>query len=301
MENAKVLFLGTSDAKPTKSRNHTSILLSYKNENILVDCGEGTQRQLKIAGVSAHKITKILITHKHGDHTFGLPGLLSSLALDKFSGTIKIYGPRGIKEYMNDVMKLVSVYAGFSVKIEVHEVAGKFLETKDFQIEAESMSHGTPANAYAFIIKDRVHLDKAKLKKLKVPNCPLLGDLHRGKDIVFNGKKIKASSVRYSEKGKKISFVLDTSINENAIKLAKDSNLLITEASFSEEELMRAKEYKHMTAMQAAQIAKKSNSKKLILTHISQRYENNFSIIEKEAKKVFKNVSLAKDFMSVEI
>lgn len=301
MENAKITFLGTGDAKPTKSRNHTAILLSYKNENILVDCGEGTQRQLKIAGVSAHKITRILITHKHGDHTFGLPGLLSSLALDKFSGVVRIYGPRGIKEYINDIIKLVSVYAGFGLKIEVHEVIGKFIETKEFYVEAESMAHGTPTNAYAFVVKDRVHLDKSKLKKLKVPNSPIVGQLYAGKDIVLNGKKIKASQVRYTEKGKKISFVLDTAMNENAVKFAKNSDLLVSESAFSDEEEARAREYKHMTATQAAGIAKKSNSKKLILTHISQRYEKNFGIIEKEAKKVFKNVLIAKDFLEVEI
>lgn len=301
MEKAKILFLGTSDAKPTKKRNHSAILLSWGSENVLVDCGEGTQRQLKIAGISAHKITRILITHKHGDHTFGLPGLLSSLALDKFAGTVRIYGPRGIKEYMNDVIKLVSAYAGFGIKIEVHEVSGKFIETKDFYIEAEPMQHRTPCNAYAFVLKDRIRLDRTKIKKFKIPNSPLLGELQRGKDIILNGKKIKASQIIYIEKGKKITFVMDTAINENAIKIAKNSDLLISESSFSNEDAARANEYKHMTAEQAAGIAKKAKVKKLILTHISQRYENNFSLIEKEAKKVFKNTFTAKDFLRIEV
>lgn len=298
MENVKITFLGTGDAKPTKKRNHTAILLSYKNENILIDCGEGTQRQLKIAGISAHKINKILITHKHGDHTFGLPGLFYSLALDGYSKTLSLYGPKGINEYIALIKQLG---AEFPINLNVNEASGKFLETPDYYIEALPMSHKVPTNAYSFVIKEKIRLDKAKLKKLKLPNSPILKQLAQRKDIIFNKKKIKASQVTYKEPGKKITFVLDTAINENAIKLAKDSDVLITESSFAKEDEARARDYKHLTSQQAAEIAKKSKSKQLILTHISQRYESDLSKIEKEAKKVFKKVKMVKDFDSVTI
>lgn len=293
MEKLSLLFLGTANAIPTQKRNHTAILASFGSENILVDCGEGTQRQFKYANLSPTKITKILITHWHGDHVLGIPGLLQTLAMSNYQKTLKIYGPKGTKE---NIHSLQQIFQQFRLKLEVHEVSSeKFIDNEEFFIESMPMNHGAPTNAYSIVLKDRIKLDKKKLKKLKLPNSPLIKKLKNGEDIVFNGKKIKSSSVSYKEKGKKISIVLDTAFNENAIKISKDSDILITEATFSEKEEAHAREYKHLTSKDAALIAKKSKSKKLILTHISQRYENNPKIIEKESRKTFKNTVLVKD------
>jgi len=298
MEKVNITFLGTGNAIPTKERNHTAILVSFANENILVDCGEGTQRQFRKANLSPTKITKILLTHWHGDHILGLPGILQTLAMSNYEKTLKIYGPKGTRNFMGILKDLVR---DFNIKLEIHEVSGKFLETKDFFIEAAQMSHGIPANAYAIKFKDKTRLDKSKIRKLKLPNSPLLGKLQAGQDIVFNNKKIKAKSVTYFEKGKKLTFILDTGINENAVKLAKDSDLLITESTFSSKEKAQAREYLHLTASDAATIAKRSKSKKLVLTHISQRYEHNIKPIEKEAKKIFKNTIIVKDLDSITV
>jgi ribonuclease Z len=191
---------------------------------------------------------------------------------------------------------------GYHINLEVHEVSpGTIINEKDFKVEAAEMSHGTPTLAYSITLKDKVRLNKAKIKKFKLPNSPILRELQQGKDVVFNGKKIKASQVAYIDKGKKLTIVLDTAINNNAIELAKNSDLLVSESSFAKQDEEKAKEYNHMTATQAATIAKKSKSKKLILTHISQRYEHHMELIEKEARKVFKNVKIAKDFDSLKI
>jgi len=295
MDEIKITFLGTGDAIPTKKRSHSAILASFANENILIDCGEGTQRQFKIAGLNYMKLTRILITHWHGDHILGLPGLLQTLALNNYSRTLHIYVPKGTRHHIDLIFKLF-IFAG-KIKYEVHEAShGIIVNEKDFKIESAEMSHGTPANAYSIILKDRIKLDKKKLKKFKLPNSPLIGELASGKDIVFKGKKIRAAQVVYIDKGKKVTFVLDTSFNKNAIELAKNSDLLIAESSFAAEEIAKAQEYRHLTAPQTAEIAKKSKSKKLILTHLSQRYEHNPRIIEKEAKKIFKNTKIAKDF-----
>ena len=299
MENIKLTFLGTGDAIPTKKRNHTAILASFANENILIDCGEGTQRQFKTLDISPTKLTRILITHWHGDHILGLPGLFETLAMSNYQKTLKVYGPKGTRRFIQLIQELIF---GFHINIEIHEVEqGIILDEKDFKIQAARMSHGIQALAYAIILKDRIRLNKSKLKKLKLPNSPLLKELQQGKDIVFNRKKIKAKSIIYKEKGKKITIILDTAMNQNGIELAKDSDILIAESSYLKEEAEKAKEYKHLTASQAAEIAKKSKSKKLILTHISQRYENNPKVIEAEAKKIFKNTKLAKDFDSLKI
>lgn len=299
MEDMKITFLGTGNAIPTERRNHTGILVNFKDENILVDCGEGIQRQFRLAKISPNKLTRILITHWHGDHFLGLPGLLQTLAMTDYQKTLKIYGPKGTSRFMHLIEELIN---RFHIKIEAHEVQDSiFVNEKEFQIEASSMDHDCPTNAYSISIKDKIRLDKKKLKKMKIPNSPLLGQLQQGKDIVLNGKTIKAKSITYQEKGKKLTIIMDTALNDNCISLASNSDLLICESSFAKEENEKAKEYKHLTSENAAQIAKRSKSEKLILTHISQRYEFNPAIIEKEAKKIFKNTILVKDFDKVEI
>lgn len=292
MEKMSINFLGTGNAVPTKIRNHTAILVSFNNESILFDCGEGTQRQYRYAELSPSKLTKLFITHWHGDHILGIPGLLQTLAMQDYQKTLDIYGPRGTA---NNMQLLSELFKDFKINYKIHELDSNIIENKLWKIESLQMSHGIACNGYSITIKDRTHLDKKKLKKYKLPNSPLLRDLVQGKDIKHNGKLIKAKSICYTEKGKKITIIMDTGMNENAIRLAKDSDILIIESTFSNEETEQAKEYHHLTASQAATIAKKAGVKKLILTHISQRYEHNTKLIEKEAKKIFKNTTIAKD------
>ncbi len=298
MEQFTITFLGTGNAVPTKLRNHTAILIEFLNEHILLDCGEGTQRQFKIAGLSPARLTRLLITHWHGDHVLGIPGLFQTLAMADYTKRLEIYGPRNTSKYIN---LLQDIFREFKISIQAHEVFDIFVNTPSYCIEAAAMNHGTPTNAYSIILKDRRRLDKAKLRKLKLPNTPQLGELQAGKDIVFEGKKIRAKDVSYIEKGKKITIILDTCLTDAAIKLAKNSNLLICESTFSNEEKEKAKEYLHLTSVDAATIAKKAKVKSLILTHISQRYEHAPEIILSEAKKVFKNTSIVKDFDTLKI
>ena len=154
MESIKVTFLGTGGMIPTKRRGPTAILASFANENILIDCGEGTQRQFKMKELSPTKLTRILITHWHGDHFLGLPGLLQTLAMSNYQKTLKIYGPKGTKRTMNLIKDLIR---GFHIKLEVHETTqGTIIEEKDFKIETKDMSHSVPARAYSITLKDKV-------------------------------------------------------------------------------------------------------------------------------------------------
>lgn len=295
----KITFLGTSASIPSAKRNHTAILLTYYGENILVDCGEGTQRQFRKAKLNPCKITRILITHWHADHVLGIPGLLKTLALSDYKKTLFIYGPRGTKVLMKTLLKLFAFKSEFPIQVE--EVDKKFFETKDFYLEAKKMTHGVPCNAYVFVRKSQIRIDKKKLKKTKLPSGPLLQKLKQRKNISHKGKKYLAKDLTFEEGDKKISFVLDTSMNKQVSSFVKGSDLLICEANFSSREKSKAEEYKHLTARQAAEIAKKSKSKKLLLTHISQRYENNPKKILNESKKVFKNSHLVKDLDIVEV
>jgi len=289
----KLTFLGTSDAIPTAKRNHTSILLTYDGENILVDCGEGTQRQFRKAKLNPNKINRILLSHWHGDHVLGLSGMLQSMSLSGYNKTLHIYGPKGTKKFMKELMKTF-VYQG-KHKIEVKEVTGKFFETKDFYLEAKPMQHGPPCNAYSFVKKGILRIDKKKLKKAKLPHGPLLSRLKHGKNIKYKGKTYLAKNLTYKDNETKISFVLDTKINKNITPFVKDSTILVSESTYSDELKDMASKHKHMTAKQVSEIAKKAKVEKLILTHLSQRYEKNPKKILDEAKKYFKNSFLAQD------
>jgi len=296
----KIVFLGTSFAIPTTKRNHTGIFLNYKGENILVDCGEGTQRQFRKAGLNPCKITKILITHWHGDHVLGLPGLLQTLSLNGYNKNLFIYGPKGIKSLITQMMKTFPFQLNF--KINVEETKKKrFLETDEFYFEAEKMTHSIVCNAYSFVKKGKIRINKNKLKKLKDLSILNIKKLKQGKNILHKGKKLLAKNLTFKEDDKKVSFILDTSINNKISKFAENSDLIILEATFHSEHGADAKKKKHLTAKQAGEIAKKSKSKRLILTHISQRYDKELPKLLDDAKKVFKNVSIAKDLDVVEL
>jgi ribonuclease Z len=300
MEKIKLTFLGTGSAVPTKKHNHPALLINYKDENILIDCGEGTQRQFRYADLSAAKITRLLITHWHGDHILGIPGLMQTLAMNDYSKKLHVYGPKGTKRYMSEIMNIFAFIG--KIDMEIHEVDNETVfETKDFQIKSERLSHGTECLAYSFIEKAKTRLDKKKLKKFKLPNSPLLGELQQGKDIIFNGKKIKASDVCYKQESRKVTIILDTGLCDSAIRTAKDADILVCESSYLESDKDIAEDRNHLTAKQAATIAKKAKAKSLYLVHLSQRYEGIPKVIEKEAKSIFKSTTIANDLDVVEI
>lgn len=294
-----ITFLGTAAHIPTIKKNHSSIILTHEKENILIDCGEGTQRQFRHAKLNPCKITRILISHWHLDHILGIPGLLSTLSLSGYNKTLYIYGPTGTKEKIKSLFDTLNFKREY--KIEIKEVKGTFIDTKDFYIKAEPMKHKVQCNAYTFVKKQQTRIDKTKLKKSKLPEGPILKEIKKGKNITFNNKKYFAKDLTYTEPEKKITIIMDTLLNDKIVPLAKDSTILISEATFSDEIKDQAKEHKHLTIKQAAEIAKKSKSKKLILTHISQRYENKTKQILKEAQRVFKETTIAKDLDKIEL
>ena len=297
MEKIDIIFLGTGSSIPTKERNHSAILVHYKEHNILVDCGEGAQRQFRYLDLSPTKISKILISHWHGDHFLGLPALFQTLTMSNYNKTLELYSPENTSKQVELIKKLVN----FDLDLKTKDASGIFFKDKEFHIEAMRMKHGCHTNAYSIVFEDKVRLDKKKIKGLGLPNTPLLQKLQQGKNIIYEGKKIKARDVSYIEKGRKLTFIFDTAINENAVKIAKNSDVLVIEASFSSEEKEKALEYMHLTAGQAATIAKKARVKKLVLTHLSQRYSKSEHIILNEAKKIFKNTLIAKDLESITI
>ena len=301
VEKINITFLGTGSAIPTARRNHPAMLLRYKSENILVDCGEGTQRQFRKAHINPCKITKLLITHWHADHVLGIPGLIQTMMLNGYNKKLEVYGPRGTKAKFEQYLDLF-IHKENELDIVIKEINNEvFFDNEEFCLEAAKMDHDCPAIAYSFTVKEKSRLDKEKLKELNIPNSPLVAELVEGKTIEINGKKINGKKLIYTEKSRKITFVMDTRINENAIQLAENSDLLICEATYSKDEEEVASEHGHMTSVEAATIAKEAKVKALVLTHLSQRYEAIPKVILAEAKEVFKDVIIPEDLESVEL
>ncbi len=295
----QITILGTSCAVPTKERNNSSFLLEYRGEGILFDCGEGTQRQLKIAGIKLTKVTRILISHWHGDHVLGISGLIHSLGLGEYNKVLKIYGPKGTKKYMSHLLN--STADTTRTEIEIIEVEeGVFYENEWFKLEAVKLEHGCPTIGYVFIEKDRRRINTKYTKKLGIPEGPLLGKLQEGKNIKFKGKTVSLKQATYLVKGKKIGYVADTLLCKGAYDIAKNADLLIAESTYTHKDKEKAEEYHHLTAREAGLIASKSNAKKLVLMHFSGRYKN-VQEIEEDARQVFDNSFAAKDFMKIDV
>lgn len=294
----KITFLGTADSIPSASRNHTSILLTIGSENVLVDCGEGTQRQFRKAKLNPGKITRILISHWHGDHVLGLPGLLSTLSLSGYKKKLYIYGPIGTKKRFFDMLKVFSFVLNYEIIFK--EIgSGKFFESEDFYLEAREMDHSVISLAYNFVEKGHVRIRPEKVKELG--SGPHLADLKKGKDIVIRGRKIKSRDCVYKEDNKKVSIVLDTKNNRKIIPFVKEANAFICEGTFSDVEKKEAKEKMHMTVLQAGSVASKAKVKKLFVTHVSSRYLKEIDFLKEEVRKEFSDFVFPKDLDSFEI
>lgn len=298
----KALILGTSSAFPTKERNHTAVLLTYGGESLLFDCGEGTQRQLRVAGENLMKISKIFITHWHGDHTLGLPGLIDSMAFNQGKKELQIYGPKGTKERIETLLKVYCSRPSFNLEVfdlDLDKIR-KITEGEGYEVFAAKMTHGVPCIAYSFVEKPHIKIKVDYIEQFGLSKHPIVEDLRRGKDIIWKGKKLLSSDATYSLPGKKFTYVVDTSLNENIKELAKDADVLICEGTFSNELKDKAGDKGHLTVKQAAKIAKDAKVKKLVLTHFSQRYRDVEPLL-KEAKRMFKDTELGRDFLEVTI
>ena len=298
----EVTILGTSSMVPTKERNPLSVFLSYKNDGILFDCAEGTQRQMDIAGISRVKVKKILISHWHGDHVAGLIGLFQTIGNQAENPVIELYGPKGTKIYIKNVLSSCSL--DFKIDLKVKELnpkkIEKFFETDDYALYCTKLEHSIQCLGYSFVEKDKRNIDVSFLKKNKIKAGPYLENLKEGKDITYEGKKIKFKEATYLVPGKKISYVIDTVFTQNAVNLAKNSDLLICESSYLSNLKEKAEKNKHMTAQEAGQIASQADVKQLIITHYSARYKQVDELLE-EAKTIFPNTKAAFDLMKIKL
>ena len=268
----EIIFLGTSSAVPTLERNHPSIALRAFAEVMLFDCGEGTQRQLIEAKISPMKITKIFISHFHGDHILGLGGLIQSLGFRGREKDLDIYGPKGLHKIINAISSFG--YFQINYNLNIHEIQdGTVIETEDYVVECAKVEHNIPSYAYSIREKKKPLFLREKAEELGIPPGPLYGKLHNGEEVEFEGRIIKPEQVLgEAKKGKKISYSGDTRPCEAMIRLARDSDILIHESTYEAEDYQRAVDNAHSTSVEAAEIAREANVNELVLTHISTRY-----------------------------
>jgi ribonuclease Z len=295
-------FLGTSAARPTVERNVSSLALVREGETLLIDCGEGTQRQMMRYGVS-FALRDILFTHFHADHFLGVIGLVRTLGLQGREEPLTLWGPRGAKQVLQQAMVLGVERVPFAVRIEEVK-AGDRLEREGYALHVFATEHGGGSVGYALIEAERFgRFDPEKARVLGIPEGPLWGKLQRGEAVgLADGRMVGSEAVVGAKRpGRKVVITGDTRPCATVIDAAQGADLLVHEATFGEEEKERAKETMHSTAREAAQVALAAQVRKLVIGHLSARYSISAEELVKEAREVFPNVAAAKDGMTVEI
>lgn len=301
MSQLKITFLGTSGSMPTPQRGSSSVVMRRGRKLIMFDCGEGTQRQMTRAHIGFQRTMKILISHMHGDHVLGLPGMLQSMSLLGREKPLHIYGPVGLVDYVKAFSESLG---GPDFPVILYEIQeqGMIYDSDFYNILAIKAIHRSTAWSYVFIEKPRpgrFYPDKARA--LGVPEGELWGRLQRGESVTYNGETIHSDQVTGPIRpGRKIVYSGDTAPNPELVKVSRNADLLIHEATFMEELEDRAEEDEHTTAAQAAKLAREADVDKLVLTHISSRYPDP-EMVRNEAQEYFDNVIIAEDLMEIDV
>ncbi len=298
-----VRFLGTSASRPTVERNVSSVALVREGETLMFDCGEGTQRQMMRYGIS-FALSRIFFTHMHADHMLGIIGLCRTLALGGRTEPMHLYGPPGSDDLLRSAIRLGTERQPFP--IEVTEIKpGDAIEHEQYSLQTFPVDHaGKSAMGYALVEKERLgRFDPDAARALGIPEGPMWGALHRGRPVTLpDGRTITAESlVGPSRPGRRVVLTGDSRPCEATIAAAANADLLVHEATFSDEEAPRALETGHSTAREAAEVAAKAGAKKLLLTHFSARYTRDATELEKEARAVFAETYIARDGLELEV
>jgi len=301
--SVRVVFLGTAASIPTDARALPSVVVRRKNEVFMFDCGEGVQRQMIRARVGFHRSMRVFVSHMHGDHVLGLPGLLQSMSLLDRRLKLWVYGPVGLRAFVEAIRETVQFVLTFP--LEIHELSegGIVCDGEEYYVEAVRTAHVIPSFGYALVEKPRLgRFDPKKAKALCVPEGSLWSELQHGKSVTsLSGRVVKPGQVVGPVRpGLKIAYSGDTRPARSLVKLARGADLLVHEATLLDELAVRARRDGHSTPSQAAEIARKAGVKRLILTHVSARYRDVQAML-REARKVFPATDVAEDFMAVEL
>jgi len=300
----RLIFLGTSSATPTPRRFLPSVALVRLGEMFLFDCGEGAQIRFRRANLRFSRLSWILISHMHGDHVTGLPGLLMSQQMNERLEPLRLVGPVGLREYVQANRRLLRT--DFSYDLQFTELSGAeelVYEGPEYTIEAARLDHRLPTYGYAVCERDRPgHFDVAAAQALGVPAGPLFGKLQNGATITLpDGTTVRPEQVLgEARRGRRVTYVTDTRPCAAAVLLAHEADLLIHEATFGAELAEEARQKKHATSVEAAEIARMAGAKRLVLTHFSPRYTD-VEPLRLEAAAIFPATEVAADLREFEL
>jgi ribonuclease Z len=303
----KIVLLGTSSAVPTLTRGLSATALIREGDIFLFDCGEGTQLQLMRSGVKRSRIHSIFIGHLHGDHLYGIAGLLSTLHLDGRETPLNVFGPEGLRNFLNASFRTSDLQ--FTFKLTVQEFPrgyrGRVLDEEEFFVEALPLDHSIFCLGWRFQEKPKpgiFNLERAR--ELGIPRGPLYGKLQHGESIKLeDGRTITPDMVLGEvRQGKSVVYCLDTQFSERSIQLADKCTALIHETTFGPDAIDMARERKHSTMEDAARVAREAGAQTLIATHFSSRYDGRQVMqIRDEARGVFENIVAGRDLLEIEI
>jgi ribonuclease Z len=299
MSTRELVVLGTASQAPTRHRNHNGYLLRWDGEGILFDPGEGTQRQLLLAGVASSAITRVCITHFHGDHCLGLPGVIARLSLDQVAHPVDAYFPASGRVYFDRLRQACAYRA--TAEVRAHPVAadGPVAGAPPFTLLARRLDH--PVETYGWRLEepDGRRMLPERLTELGV-HGPQIGRLQREGAVEAGGRRVTLDEVSVPRPGQRVAFVMDTRLCDAAFALAENADLLICEATFLHADAAMAAEYRHLTAAQAARIAAEAGARRLVLTHFSQRYPDESAFLA-EAAEIFPDCVAARDLIRVPV
>jgi ribonuclease Z len=302
----RVIPLGTSSGKPTLKRNVSALAVAREAEWLLFDCGEGTQVQIARAGLSPSRLSAVFITHLHGDHFNGLPGLLSTMGLDRRARHLSLTGPLGIRDYLDTLERLKIMFITYPVELrEFSSLASSRVvyETPEYTVTVLPLDHRVFALGYRLDERPRPgRFSVERARELGVPEGSLWGRLQAGEDLILSdGRVVRPADVLGPPRpGKSVAYCLDTRPCAMSIELARDVDLLIHEATYTEEFAAEAQQYGHSTAAQAARTARDAGARRLMLTHFSTRFPDPAPLLE-EACAIFPDTILAEDLMEIEV
>lgn len=296
-------FLGTGAGSPSKKRNVSSValkLLEERNAVWLFDCGEATQHQILYTTIRPRKIEKIFITHLHGDHIFGLPGLLSSRSFQGGDEPLTIYGPKGIKQFVLTALKVSESRLGYPLNFVELTDEGEIFHDQTFTVYAKKLDHKIACFGYRVVEADHPGaLNVDKLRAADVPSGPIYGQLKAGKTVklpdgrVLNGQDF----IGQAQPGRVVAILGDTRKTKAAVELGKNADVLVHESTFAKNEPKMARAYYHSTSKQAAEVARDAHAKRLLLTHISARYTGKAAYqLAYSVRNIFKNTRVVNDF-----
>ncbi|MGW5051881.1 ribonuclease Z [Actinokineospora sp. NPDC004072] len=300
MSSRELVVLGTASQVPTRRRNHNGYLLRWDGEGLLFDPGEGTQRQLTLAGVAASGITRICLTHFHGDHCLGVPGVVQRLALDRVAHPVTAHFPAAGQANFHALRHACDFHDVLDLREEPVHRDGTIAEGAFGTLAARALDHRVPAYGYRLVEPDGRTIRPDLLARHGIAG-PAVGALQRAGEIAVDGRTVRLADVSEPRRGQRFAFIMDTRLCDAVFALAEDADLLVIESTFLSTEADLAAEYRHLTAAQAGRVAAECGVRTLVLTHFSQRYDDPTRFHAEAAEHFAGHIVVAEDLMRVPV